>query len=106
MLIGEPVDVELSPNGAPVRFVWRGSTYGIISTPEPWLARETWWRTASRAARGSNTPIEREMWRVDAVPLRGMLQPGDTSFDLCRQRDGGWLLEQAWSGELDERLFA
>jgi hypothetical protein len=46
------------------------------------------------------------MWRVDAVPLRGMLQPCDTSFDLCRQHDGSWRLEQAWSGELDERLFA
>jgi hypothetical protein len=46
------------------------------------------------------------MWRVDAVPLRAMPQPADTSFDLCRTADGTWLLEQAWSGELDERLFA
>ena len=106
MLINEPVTVELSPNGAPVRFIWRGDTYGVISTPEPWLARESWWHTAARAARGSGIAIEREMWRVDAVPLRGMPQPVDTSFDLCRLRDGSWQLEQAWSGELDERLFA
>lgn len=106
MFIGEPIEVDLSAEGAPVRFVWRGVRYGVISAPEPWLGREAWWRAAARAQRGSGTPFEREMWRVDAVPLQGVPRRVDGSFDLARLSDGTWSLEQAWDDDLEVRLFA
>lgn len=106
MDIDEPVDVELSPDGAPVRFTWRGVHYGVISAPEPWLGRRSWWQTDARAPRGGGTTIERELWRVDAVPLQGVHRRLDGSFDLARGASGCWQLERAWDDELDERLIA
>lgn len=104
MLIDEPVAVELSPGGTPVRFSWRGTTYGVISAPEPWLAREPWWKTASRANRTAPVRLERQLWRVDAVPLREA-DAFEISFDLAPGREG-WRLAQAFSASLDEQLFA
>ncbi|NLT26783.1 MAG: hypothetical protein GXX90_09085 [Microbacteriaceae bacterium] len=106
MVVDEPVEVELSPDGAPVRFVWRGVRYGVVSAPEPWLGREAWWVAARRAPRGAAPRFEREMWRVDAVPLQGTTRRLDGSFDLARRADGTWSLDRAWDDELDTRLFA
>lgn len=106
MFVGEPIEVELSPDGAPVRFVWRKVRYGVTSAPEPWLGRTAWWRSNSRAPRGAGVRFEREMWRVDAVPLQGTRTRLDGSFDLARLPDGSWQLDEAWDDELEVRLFA
>ena len=106
MVVDEQVEVELSPNGAPVRFIWRGVRYGVTCAPEPWLSREPWWLAAQRAPRGSGGRFEREMWRVDATPLQSVRRPLDGSFDLTRLPDGSWSLARAWDDEIDERLFA
>lgn len=104
MIIEEPVSVELSPWGAPTRFVWRGVHYGVVTAPELWFGRESWWLAARRAPRGRARSFDREMWRVDAVSLgHGMRYDG--TFDLAHT-DDGWQLAQAWDDELDSRLFA
>lgn len=104
MEIDESIEVELSPNGAPVRFTWRGVVYGVIAAPEPWVGRRAWWHDG-RTTRGAGTrQFERELWRVDAVPLTG---PGiDGTFDLMHHPRGGWLIAEAWDDDLDQRLFA
>ena len=104
MIVEEQVDVELSALGAPVRFVWRGVRYGVITAPEPWFGREPWWITARRAPRGATLPLDREMWRVDAVALGGPNRM-DGTFDLAHTA-AGWRLSQAWNDELETRLFA
>ena len=107
MVVNELVEVELSPGGAPVRFVWRGVRYGVVSAPEPWMGREPWWITARRAARGTSDPrFEREMWRVDAVALQAVSRPMDGSFDIARLPDGTWQLDRAFDDRADTRLFA
>ncbi|MFD2675467.1 DUF6504 family protein [Gulosibacter bifidus] len=106
MLVNEPVVVECSPHGAPVRFHWRGVPYGVTSAPEPWFSREPWWQHVDRAAKGTAVRIERELWRVDAVPLHGTGSPVDGSFDLERDQTGNWLLDHVWDDELEHRLFA
>ncbi len=105
MLVQEPIDVECSPNGAPVLFRWREVPYSVTSAPEPWFGREEWWQYAQRAARGMQVRFERECWRVDAVALRSGAAPVDGSFDLTRIPHGGWLLDQAWNDELESQLF-
>ncbi len=104
MIIEEPVSVELSRWGAPVRFIWRGVRYGVVTAPELWFGRESWWLVARRAPRGQMRSFDREMWRVDAVPLASGLQL-DGTFDLVHAVDG-WRLLQAWDDELECRLFA
>ncbi|SJM63956.1 DUF6504 family protein [Gulosibacter sp. 10] len=105
MVIDEPVIVELVRE-TPVRFVWRGVPYGVVGEPERWLRRrEAWWRGAPRAARGAAPPLDRAVWRVDAIPLAAGLEPLDGVFDLARL-GAGWRLEQAWNPELEMRLFA
>ncbi|KAB1656312.1 hypothetical protein F8O01_10605 [Pseudoclavibacter chungangensis] len=107
MEVGEAVDVELSPDGAPIRFEWRRIMYGVISTPEPWLGRSEWWRQVPRAPRDADGPgFELELWRVDAVPLAAGGPRIDGTFDLLRAADGTWTVTRAWSDELDARLFA
>lgn len=104
MIIEEPVSVELSSRGAPVRFIWRGVSYGVVTAPELWFDRERWWLEVRRAPRGRMRSLDREMWRVDAVPIGSELQL-DGTFDLAHTADG-WRLMQAWDDELERRLFA
>lgn len=104
MHIDEPIEVELTPGGAPVRFTWRGVVYGVISAPEPWIGRRPWWRDGRAARAQGPRELERELWRVDAVPLTG---PGpDGAFDLLHHPSLGWSVVQAWDDDLDQRLFA
>lgn len=110
MHIDEPVCVELSPSGAPIRFTWRGDVYGVISTPEPWIGRRSWWDgSTARAPRGAGASLlETECWRVDAVALTGRnVGRPDASYDLsrCPEHDA-WVLSSAFDDELDHRLFA
>lgn len=105
MLVNEPIVVQCSANGAPVQFHWRNLQYSVTSAPEPWFGREQWWHSAERAARGMGVRVERELWRVDAVALPAGHAPVDGSFDLARDANGGWLLDQAWSEQSESRLF-
>jgi hypothetical protein len=122
MYINESVSVETLSSGAPIRFHWRGVTYGVVSSPEPWISRRSWWTEGVRVARGSAaTLLEIPMWRVDALPLTDGANRLDGTFDLAQPHptsspvDGsgsgsgsgsGWILVTAVSEELDERLFA
>lgn len=106
MRINEYITVEQLASGTPIRFVWRGVTYGIVSAPEPWVGRRPWWCENSSVSRGS-AAIDLPMWRVDALPLSGARTSSDGVFDLCFEVEvGAWILVNAWSDELDERLFA
>lgn len=128
MRIDEPIEVEVTESGAPARFIWRGETYGVVSTPEPWVGRREWWRSpTARAPRGSGARLlEVECWRVDAVALSTLAHhprvphpalgssPNpfhasliDQSYDLTRMpEDGSWRLAAASGSLFDERLFA
>ena len=122
MHINESVSVETLPSGAPIRFVWRGVTYGVVSSPEPWMSRRSWWsETGVRVARGSAAArLDVPMWRVDALPLTDGARRMDGTFDLAQPAVGtrhkilgtpledtaGWILVSARSEDLDERLFA
>jgi hypothetical protein len=108
MNIEEPVNVELSDDGAPVRFLWRGVVYGVTSAPERWFARRSWWQLDGRAPRGTGAAlIEQEMWRVDALPLTPGAPRRDGTFDLgLHAATGGWRLSRASDDVLDAQLFA
>ncbi len=108
MHINESVSVETLPSGAPIRFVWRGVTYGVVSSPEPWRSRRSWWAEGARVTRGASAGVlEVPMWRVDALPLTDGATRLDGTFDLAQQRGStGWILVTAVSEDLDERLFA
>jgi len=107
MNIDEPVSVKLSDDGSPVRFVWRGVVYGVISAPERWFARRPWWQLDARAPRGAgDTLIDREMWRVDALPLTDGASRLDGTFDLgLHAATGVWSLSRASDDVLDAQLF-
>jgi hypothetical protein len=106
MRINEHISVELLASGAPIRFTWRGVVYGVVSAPEPWITRRPWWVESSHVAKGSGN-IDLPVWRVDALPLTDGAQRMDGTFDLCYERDlRRWTLMNAYSDELDERLFA
>ena len=116
MLVDEPVIVRLSSEGAPSEFLWRGRSYRVVRPPEPWIGRESWWQQRHGAAFGTRRFREREMWRVDAVPLDRRTVPlrsvsaaprptgaesapmpepePERSFDLARLRDGSWMLDR------------
>jgi hypothetical protein len=122
MHINESVSVETLPSGAPIRFVWRGVTYGVVSSPEPWISRRSWWTEGGvRVARGAAAGLlEVPMWRVDALPLTDGAHRMDGTFDLAQPmttssaassatspaNHASWILVTAMSEELDERLFA
>lgn len=96
MRIDEPITVDLSPGGAPARFIWRGAVYGVVSAPEPWIGRRAWWEgEAARAPRGAGPSLlETSCWRVDAIALTASAPvQADASFDLERcPRSGAWRL--------------
>lgn len=104
-MVQEPIAVECSENGAPVQFRWREVQYSVTSAPELWFGREPWWQHAIRATPGTGVRFERELWRVDAVALHPGVTPAEGSFDLAREHNGGWLLDQAWNDDLETRLF-
>ena len=114
MHINESVSVETLSSGAPSRFVRRGVTYGVVSSPEPWISRRSWWNEGGvRVARGAAAGLlEVPMWRVDALPLTDGAHRMDGTFDLAQPvaslppQQAGWVLVTAVSEELDERLFA
>lgn len=108
MNIEEPVGVELSDDGSPIRFEWRGVVYGVTSAPEHWFARRSWWQLDGRAPRGTGEAlIDREMWRVDAVPLTAGAPRIDGTFDLgLHAATGAWRLSRASDDVLDAQLFA
>lgn len=108
MQIEEPAQVELSANGAPIRFTWRGVVYGVISSPELWISRQNWWQVTGRAPRGASSQLlEIQMWRVDAVPLTDGAVRIDGTFDLHRNpRSFEWQLSNAFDDHLDTQLFA
>ncbi|MFT2710995.1 DUF6504 family protein [Clavibacter sp. Sh2126] len=107
MRIDEDVEVELSGDGSPLRFTWRGVVYGVVSSPERWIARVDWWQRTGRAPRGaSGHLLELRMWRVEAVPLTTGARRVDGSFDLSVDGRGRWSLVTASDEELDTRLFA
>jgi hypothetical protein len=102
MNIDEPVSVELSDDGSPVRFVWRGVVYGVISAPERWFARRPWWQLDARAPRGAGDTLI-----VDALPLTSGASLLDGTFDLgLHPATGAWSLSRASDDVLDAQLFA
>lgn len=112
MQINEDITVDVSADGTPIRFIWRGNAYTVVSSPERWLTRRAWWTEPDSIARGSATgSLDVPVWRVDAAPLGATTTEMDGTFDLARYDRSytsrvGWMLLAAWSDQLEERLFA
>lgn len=106
MRINEYITVDQLPSGAPFRFNWRNISYSIISAPEPWVGRRPWWLENISIGRG-HAAIDLPMWRVDALATSAGQTYSDGVFDLCFETEvGAWVLVNAWTDELEERLFA
>jgi len=88
--VDERVTVLTNQAGEPVRFSWRNGNYKVVSRPERWYSRRSWWLEASRAQRGIGADVlEVEMWRLSAT--KGIGSP--SQFELIHsQIDGGWQL--------------
>ncbi|WP_423917539.1 DUF6504 family protein [Frigoribacterium sp. 2-23] len=109
MKIDEVVPVETTDEGSPMRFVWRGVVYGVVSSPERWVTRHDWWRSAARAPRGGTGAglVEMPVWRVDALPLTDGAHRVDGTFDLAYDGVGGsWLLLGVFDDQIEQQLFA
>jgi len=108
MRIDEKVPVETTEAGSPLRFTWRRVVYGVVSSPERWITRQEWWRSATRAPRGSGEHlVEMSVWRVDALPLTDGAHRVDGTFDLALDpRDGKWILLGVFDDQVDQQLFA
>ena len=108
MKVDETVPVEITDDGAPLRFVWRGVVYGVVSPPERWITRREWWRSAARAPRGGAVDLlELPVWRVDALPLTDGVHRVDGTFDLALDPiRGSWLLLGVFDDRVEQQLFA
>lgn len=108
MKVDERVSVETTDEGAPLRFTWRRVIYGVVSAPEVWITRQAWWRSATRAPRGSGPGLlEMPVWRVDALPLTDGASRVDGTFDLARDPvSREWLLLGVFDDRVDLQLFA
>jgi len=106
--VDEQVPVETTEGGAPLRFVWRGVVYGVVSAPERWVTRREWWRSAERAPRGGGESLlELPVWRVDALPLTDGAHRIDGTFDLALDpAAGAWLLLSVHDDQVEQQLFA
>nr|WP_208380625.1 DUF6504 family protein [Frigoribacterium endophyticum] len=107
--VDEQVPVETTEGGAPLRFVWRGVVYGVVSAPEMWMTRREWWRSAPRAPRGLGAELlELPVWRVDALPLTDGAHRVDGTFDLALDpaEGGTWLLLGVYDDTVEQQLFA
>ena len=104
----ERVPVETTEDGSPLRFRWRGVVYGVVSSPECWVTRQSWWQSASRAPRGQGQHlVEMPVWRVDALPLTDGAHRVDGTFDLALdQVTGEWLLLGVFDDQVEQQLFA
>lgn len=112
MDINESITVDLSADGVPVRFQWRGVTYSVISAPEFWLTRRAWWTDPVSSARGGTASrLDVPVWRVDATALVTSTADLDGTFDLAKYDTRfssrvEWMLLSARTDVLDDRLFA
>lgn len=108
MKIDERVPVETTEGGSPLRFTWRRVVYGVVSSPEVWVTRREWWRSAVRAPRGrSSHLVEMPVWRVDALPLTDGASRVDGTFDLALDpATGDWLLLGVFDDQIEQQLFA
>jgi len=112
MDINESISVDLSANGVPVSFRWRGVTYSVVSSPELWLTRRAWWTEPASSARGSTaSQLDVPVWRVDATALITSNADLDGTFDLAKYDTRfssrvEWMLLSARTNALDDRLFA
>ncbi len=86
---GEPVAVWVR-GGRPARFVWRGRLYAVLGVLDHWVVSREWWRYGPVAG----IPAEREFWRVEASPGRG-IRP--VRYELVRDTaTWDWRLARAW----------
>lgn len=108
MRIDEKVPVETTDDGSPLRFTWRRVVYGVVSSPELWMTRQAWWRSAVRAPRGEGQfLLEMPVWRVDALPLTDGAHRVDGTFDLALDPvSNEWLLLGVFDDQVDQQLFA
>lgn len=82
---GEPVDVWVR-GGRPVRFVWRGQLYLVLSVAEHWVASRAWWQQGPLPG----TAADREYWWVAASPGPRV---APALYELMRDAGTrGWLL--------------
>jgi hypothetical protein len=47
----EPLAVDLTAAGVPVRFIWRGSAHEVDMVANRWRVTSTWWVAGAEAAR-------------------------------------------------------
>ncbi|MDR2256184.1 MAG: DUF6504 family protein [Arthrobacter sp.] len=99
----EAVQVDLTPAGVPLRFIWRGRTWHIGARPVRWFERRPWWAESPRAPKGGPVGlIDREIWQVQArLGRAGEL----ATFELVSdQETGRWdIRRSAPAGRSSER---
>jgi hypothetical protein len=89
-MYGEPIKVTVQ-DGKPVRFVWRGRLHSVLGVLEHWVVSREWWQ---RNNPDTDTPPEREFWRVEARPGEDV---PSAVYELRRDvGTGDWLLVRVW----------
>lgn len=110
MRIDEIISVSTDISGAPIGFVWRGTSYAVIAEPEIWFEKMPWWRASSSPGKPLPTP-ERRIFRVSALPCSGPRSlrskaPDEGTYDLTCTLADGWVLAEAHTESIDAQLFA
>jgi hypothetical protein len=91
--LDEAVTVWMSKNGTPRRLEWRGRDFAVCARPVRWVDRVPWWQVSGRAPAGdADGLVERQCWRVQAIPT-GHETPHDDSDSVFSARvDSGQVL--------------
>lgn len=89
-MYGEPIGVTVQDD-KPSRFIWRGRVYSVFGVLEHWVVSREWWQ---RNNPDTETPPEREFWRVEATPGSGV--PPAVYELRCDTGTGDWLLVRVW----------
>lgn len=110
MRIDESVSVSTETAGIPIAFVWRATTYVVITEPEIWFEKTPWWRGQSAPSLHQTAP-ERTLFRVTALPCSGPRSltskaPDEGVYDLAFTSREGWMLTRAHTDAIDTQLFA
>jgi uncharacterized protein DUF6504 len=91
---GEPIEVE-APEGSVEAFWWRGKRYHVRQVLCRWREASGWWQAAADVDKPWLAGEEREIIRLDAVPISNGLAPG--TYELARDlRAGTWTLFRVW----------
>ena len=88
-------EVWTSDDGAPVKFIYRGRRFTVISRPVHWIGRrDRWWEGLRRIPQQNVTELlERDMFQVEAQDI----DDGEVlHFDLESTEGREWPVDAVW----------